>query len=79
MLPNEAAVNKVMQGLATDLKPMGIAVACLHPGWVRTDMGGRSADIAPQESAAGILAIAERLILAETGSFLNWDGSPLAW
>jgi NAD(P)-dependent dehydrogenase (short-subunit alcohol dehydrogenase family) len=76
---SKAAVNKVCQGLATDLKPMGIAVAVLHPGWVRTDMGGQGADIAPDESAAGILKVAEQLDVASTGRFLNYDGTQLAW
>lgn len=76
---SKAAVNKVMQGLATDLKPMGIAVASLHPGWVQTDMGGAHADITPQQSAAGILQIAEDLDMSGTGRFLNWDGTTIAW
>lgn len=76
---SKAAVNKVMQGLATDLAPMGVAVALVHPGWVRTDMGGAEADIAPAESASGILALAEGLTLEGTGQFYNWDGSPAEW
>ncbi len=76
---SKAAVNKVMQGLATDLRPMGIAVAVLHPGWVRTDMGGAGADIDVTTSAGGILKIAEGLTLDRTGQFHNWDGSSLAW
>lgn len=76
---SKAAVNKVMQGLATDLEPMGIAVANLHPGWVRTDMGGAGADIDATTSAAGILKIAEGLTLEGTGQFYNWDGSSLDW
>lgn len=76
---SKAAVNKVMQGLATDLKPMGIAVASLHPGWVQTDMGGANADITPQHSAAGILQIADSLDMSRTGIFLNWDGSEIDW
>lgn len=76
---SKAAVNKVMQGLATDLKPMGVAVALVHPGWVRTDMGGAGADIDATESAAGILALAEGLTLDGTGQFYNWDGSSAEW
>lgn len=76
---SKAAVNKVMQGLATDLEPLGVAVAVLHPGWVRTDMGGPEADIDPSESAAGILSVAEGLTLEATGQFLNWNGSPAEW
>ncbi|MEP3435591.1 MAG: SDR family oxidoreductase [Hoeflea sp.] len=74
---SKAAVNKVMQGLATDLEPMGVAVAMLHPGWVRTDMGGAGADIDAATSAGGILNIAEGLTLEGTGQFYNWDGSSL--
>lgn len=76
---SKAAVNKVMQGLATDLKPMGVAVALVHPGWVRTDMGGAGADIDTSESASGILTLAEALTLEGTGQFYNWDGSIAEW
>jgi NAD(P)-dependent dehydrogenase (short-subunit alcohol dehydrogenase family) len=76
---SKAAVNKVTQGLATDLKRFGIAVAAIHPGWVRTEMGGRGADIEAGESAKGILDIAERLDLAGTGTFLRYDGVEMAW
>jgi NAD(P)-dependent dehydrogenase (short-subunit alcohol dehydrogenase family) len=76
---SKAAVNKVTQGLATDLRRFGIAVAAIHPGWVRTAMGGRGADIEAAESAKGILDIAEKLDLAVTGNFLRYDGSQMAW
>lgn len=76
---SKAAVNKIVQALATDLAPRGIAVASIHPGWVRTDMGGSSADIATEESARGILALADKLTLAETGRFWNYDGNELPW
>ena len=76
---SKAAVNKVVQALATDLKPMGIAVAALHPGWVRTQMGGNGAPLAPAESAAGLSALIDALDLSRTGHFLNVDGATLAW
>ncbi len=76
---SKSAANKVIQCLATDLKPMGIAVASLHPGWVRTDMGGKNADIDAKESAAGIKAVIDNLTPATTGRFWNYDGSNLDW
>jgi NAD(P)-dependent dehydrogenase (short-subunit alcohol dehydrogenase family) len=76
---SKAAVNKVMQCVATDLKPKGIAVALIHPGWVRTDMGGPGADIDVKTSAARINSVVESLTLATTGQFWNYDGSALQW
>lgn len=71
---SKAAVNKVMQGLATDLHARGIAVALIDPGWVRTDMGGPEAEEDPASVAAGILDIARALELTQTGRFLRWNG-----
>jgi NAD(P)-dependent dehydrogenase (short-subunit alcohol dehydrogenase family) len=76
---SKAAVNKAMQGLATDLGRQNIAVAVMHPGWVRTDMGGAGADISPETSAKGILDVAMGLTIEGSGRFLNYDGRELAW
>ena len=76
---SKAAANKVVQALATDLRADGIAVAALHPGWARTDMGGPSADIAPRTGAEGLKSVLDRLTLEETGKFWNHDGTELAW
>jgi len=76
---SKAAANKVMQCLATDLAAESIAVAALHPGWVRTDMGGPGADIAVEESASGVKAVMDRLTLETTGRFWAWDGRELPW
>jgi NAD(P)-dependent dehydrogenase (short-subunit alcohol dehydrogenase family) len=76
---SKAAVNKVMQGLATDLSRENIAVQLVHPGWVKTDMGGRSAAVTPAESAAGILARADALTMAATGTFVDYSGTAMPW
>lgn len=71
---SKAAVNKVMQGLATALEPDGIPVALVDPGWVRTDMGGAEAEEDPDDVAAGILAVADRLTIKDTGKFFRFTG-----
>ena len=71
---SKAAVNKVMQGLATDLEPEEIAVALIDPGWVRTDMGGAAADHEATDVAAGIVQIADRLSMEDSGKFFKWSG-----
>jgi NAD(P)-dependent dehydrogenase (short-subunit alcohol dehydrogenase family) len=76
---SKAAVNKLMQGLAAELKAEGISVAVAHPGWVQTDMGGQAADITPNESAAGLVALIDRLTIKETGQFFRWDGTIHPW
>ncbi|WP_417667044.1 SDR family NAD(P)-dependent oxidoreductase [Roseibium sp.] len=71
---SKAAVNKVMQGLATDLEPENINVGLIDPGWVKTDMGGAEADNDASVVAKGILAVAETFALTHTGKFFKWTG-----
>ena len=76
---SKAALNKLVQDLAAAWKPNGITVLALHPGWVRTDMGGPNASISAEESARGILDVVTSKGIADTGTFWNWNGTPHAW
>lgn len=71
---SKAAATNLGCNLAALLHGDGIAVGSYHPGWVRTDMGGTAADIAPDEAAAGLIARFDALSLATTGCFETWDG-----
>lgn len=76
---SKQAVNRLMRGLATDLKPQGVPVLIVHPGWVKTDMGGEGAQLSPEQSAAQLLKLIDKFDIASTGKFLAWNGKELAW
>lgn len=76
---SKAAVNKVMRLVAPELAATGVIVSLVHPGWVRTDMGGRDADISPEQSASGIWKVIDRLGPDDAGSFWSWTGEPHPW
>jgi NAD(P)-dependent dehydrogenase (short-subunit alcohol dehydrogenase family) len=76
---SKAAVNMAGASLAHDLKPQGIAVALLHPGYVKTDMTGHSGMVEPPESAQNLLKRIDDLNLENTGSFYHMNGEELPW
>ena len=76
---SKAALNMVTVNLAHDLRSRGITVLSVHPGWVRTDMGGSSADISTQTSAAGLRQLISNATIEDSGRFFSWDGSALPW
>lgn len=75
---SKTALNSVMRDTATVLAGRATVVA-LHPGWVRTDMGGAEADLDVATSVADMRRTIGALTPAANGSFLNHDGQPLAW
>jgi len=76
---SKAALNMVTRLVAAEFKSRDIAVISLHPGWVRTDMGGASAPLGAAESVAGLLRVIDALEPKDSGSFLDWRGEPLVW
>ncbi len=75
---SKAAVNSVMKDVSLELKGQAVCIS-LHPGWVRTEMGGDGADIDVATSVAGMRAVLAGLKPEDNGSFFNYDGQPLAW
>jgi NAD(P)-dependent dehydrogenase (short-subunit alcohol dehydrogenase family) len=76
---SKAAINKYMKLAAIELGKENINVGLIHPGWVQTSMGGPSADITPQESAAGIINVIDKLTAENNGGFWSWNGAVHAW
>ena len=76
---SKAALNAFGKSLAMDLKPRGIAVVQLHPGYVQTRMVGFGGHITPQESASGLAARIDSLTLETTGTFWHSNGDELPW
>ena len=76
---SKTALNQVVKSLSVDLKPMGITVISLHPGWVKTDMGGPNAPVSIDESIKVIMKVIDTTDIRNTGTFLNYDGKGLPW
>lgn len=76
---SKAAANMVMKSLSLDLKRRGIVAVPLHPGWVRTDIGGPRAELDAAQSVAGLRQVIADLTPAQAGHFLQWDGRELPW
>ncbi len=76
---SKAALNSVLIDTALKYGPLGATCVAIHPGWVRTDLGGPSADLTPQQSAQGIRSTLAGLASSDRASFLNHDGTPIGW
>jgi NAD(P)-dependent dehydrogenase (short-subunit alcohol dehydrogenase family) len=76
---SKAAVNMVAKMAHSDYSPMGVRVLSLHPGWVRTDMGGPNAEVAVDDSVAGLRSVLADRAAFPSGGFFDWRGQPIAW
>lgn len=76
---SKAALNAGMKSLAIDLGSQGIKVLILHPGWVRTDMGGVNGELSADESALHLLQLITNATSRDSGCFLDVYGNSLPW
>lgn len=76
---SKVALNMMMRGQASDLRSKGIITIALDPGWVRTNMGGQSASLSPQESADGVISVIDNLTKQDNGRYLAYDGNEHPW
>lgn len=76
---SKAAVNIVMKSLSIDLSASGIIAVLLHPGWVRTDMGGPNGLISVEQSVIGMRHVISRLKFEDSGKFYAFDGQAVPW
>jgi len=76
---SKAALNMGTRLVAAEFKSLDVAVVSLHPGWVRTDMGGVSAPLSVGESVAGMLRVIDSIEPGDSGRFLDYRGETLAW
>ena len=76
---SKSALNSAAKSLSIDWKADGISVLMLHPGWVRTDMGGSNAKLDIDTSVRKMLDVINSLDMSKTGAFLNYEGKKLEW
>jgi NAD(P)-dependent dehydrogenase (short-subunit alcohol dehydrogenase family) len=76
---SKAALNMATKSLSVDLLKDQILVTCVHPGWVKTDMGGSNAPLDVDTSVTGIIELIRNLNETHNGGFYQFDGQRLDW
>ncbi|HEX2942586.1 MAG TPA: SDR family oxidoreductase [Rhodopila sp.] len=76
---SKAALNSLTRGLWGELQGHNLTLLSLHPGWVRTDMGGSSAPVSVEESGAGLVQVIEQQAGAHKHLFIDYQGKEMAW
>lgn len=76
---SKAALNVGMRTMAVDFRDKGLITAVINPGWVCTDMGGKSAPIRADDSVRGMMRVIDSLTVEQSGSFLDFQGREVPW
>jgi NAD(P)-dependent dehydrogenase (short-subunit alcohol dehydrogenase family) len=76
---SKAALNAAMRSLSQEPGAKDFVIAIVTPGWVRTDMGGAGAPVAAEDRAEALIELLPRLGPAQSGCFLNFDGTGITW
>ncbi|MCA9883030.1 MAG: SDR family oxidoreductase [Anaerolineaceae bacterium] len=76
---SKAALNMMTRCLAGDLKPDEVAVVSVHPGFIKTDMGGVNDTLTLNEAIPTLVQTIDSISLEDTGQFFNWDGKKVDW
>jgi NAD(P)-dependent dehydrogenase (short-subunit alcohol dehydrogenase family) len=76
---SKAALNAVVKSLSIDLKEQGIISVALHPGWVKTDMGGADAEITTRQCVEQLFSNLLELTIKDSGRFIDIDGRDIPW
>ncbi|XP_034946274.1 C-factor [Chelonus insularis] len=76
---SKTALNAATKSISIDLQNDGILVACMHPGWVKTDMGGANAPLDIDTSCSDMVKTLMNLSEKDNGCFLQHDGTTLPW
>jgi NAD(P)-dependent dehydrogenase (short-subunit alcohol dehydrogenase family) len=76
---SKTALNMLGRIMSNDLISMGVISVMLHPGWVRTAMGGPEAPVTVEESVEGMIQVIDGLTQEMNGGFYDWEGQELPW
>ena len=76
---SKAALNSMMRSLAMDLYDSGLRLILMHPGWVKTDMGGVNALITTEQSVAGMRQVVAERAATACGDFVDYQGQDIPW
>lgn len=75
----QAAINAATRSMSVDLLEQKIVAVALHPGWIKTDMGGKQAPLTVEEASANLINFIRNISMEHNGLFLTHEGEQLPW